>query len=177
MNVTIAPFTILVDTQEKHPYRFSGMPPYHDTHHRLIIPTRRQHLTTGDYSIAGLEDRLTVERKSLVDLYGTLSPKGGRDRFRREVERMQQMDRTAIVIESGWEAILSPRDHAEQWRSDFHPHSMWGTILSWANRYPKTAWYPAPTRRIAEEITFEILYRYWQGMQNDQHAEGPKGIG
>ena len=76
-------FTIAIDTREQQPYAFVG----------AVTKT----LPTGDYSIVGLEDRVTVERKSKVDAYGSLGH--GRARFRREFERLSRLDYAGVVIE------------------------------------------------------------------------------
>ena len=65
-------------------------------------------LRVGDYSIAGYDDKFTVEHKSIKDLIGTcdgsLKEKGkpessNRERFRREVARMKDgFDFYCIVI-------------------------------------------------------------------------------
>src|SRR5687768_5143201 len=53
--------TIIVDTREQIPFSFSRFRGWF---------TKVQHkaLTVGDYSVAGLEDVCTVERKDLADL-------------------------------------------------------------------------------------------------------------
>jgi DNA excision repair protein ERCC-4 len=65
--------TIVVDTREQTPLRFT-------------FPTIAGTLPTADYSVAGLEEDFAVERKSLPDLFGSLT--SGRDRFRRELQRL-----------------------------------------------------------------------------------------
>jgi len=53
-------------------------------------------LSTGDYSVQGLEDDFTIERKSLGDLYGSLT--SGRDRFSRELQRMKAFGFSRLLI-------------------------------------------------------------------------------
>ena len=55
-------------------------------------------LTTGDYSIYGLEHKICVERKSLPDLVACVGK--DRKRFVRELERMQAMKSKMVVIEA-----------------------------------------------------------------------------
>ena len=62
-------FTIVRDKQEKAPFLF------HDIEARageggrhVVVESEVKHLKTGDYSIIGLEDVVTVERKSVDDL-------------------------------------------------------------------------------------------------------------
>ena len=66
---------LLVDTREQKPLPFS---------HLQSSPATLQ---SGDYSVKGLEDVFSVERKSLADLVGSL--KSGRDRFMRELHRLR----------------------------------------------------------------------------------------
>lgn len=64
---------IVVDTREQTPYEFATMVcDKADGGGPLYVPTLRAGLPTGDYSLAGYEDMVAVERKSLADLFGTL---------------------------------------------------------------------------------------------------------
>jgi hypothetical protein len=56
--VRITPPTILIDTREQRPFRFT----------RYEVQTVRQFLPSGDYSVGGLEDRIAIERKGPGDL-------------------------------------------------------------------------------------------------------------
>ena len=75
--------TILIDSREQTPLIFS-------------YPNITATLATGDYSVAGLEDDFCVERKSLSDLYGSLT--SGRDRFKRELQRMKAYPFARLLI-------------------------------------------------------------------------------
>jgi ERCC4 domain len=110
--ITTSPFTVVIDGREKAAWRFTGLrADAKDGGHELVVPTVWDHLETGDYSIKGHESAVCVERKSLQDIYGTLS--GHRDRFAREVDRMTEFDRAAIVIEASLEEVVNPT-----WRID-----------------------------------------------------------
>ena len=67
---------IIVDTREQLPSHFT-------TFECIAVPGT---LVTGDYSLAGLEDRCSVERKGLDDLLSRLIG-DGRQRFERELAR------------------------------------------------------------------------------------------
>ena len=54
-------------------------------------------LDVGDYSINGYQDRISIERKGMGDLFSTLS--SGHARFNREIERSKSLDYFAIIIE------------------------------------------------------------------------------
>jgi len=62
-------------------------------------------LKTGDYSILGFENKIAIERKSLIDLFGTLTH--GHERFRKELARAEDMDYFAIVIDGSLTKCLS----------------------------------------------------------------------
>ena len=150
----VAPFTIVVDGQEKHPWRFTGL------RQEVIVATEWRHLKTGDYSIAGFEHAIAIERKSLQDLFGTLG--GGRDRFRAEHERLAAMDRAAIVVEADWSDVT---DFPPE-RSKLNPLSVQGTANAWFARFG-VPWFFRSTRLDAEQCAFDILRFYWEKTHDD----------
>lgn len=152
-----SPFTVVIDTREQYPYSFTGLAADADRDKLpLVVPTVMHGLATGDYSIHGFEDRVCVERKSLEDLYGTLGQ--GRDRFQREFERMADMEFAALVIEAGWETILTaPPAH-----SRLNPKTVYRTAIAWQQRYPNVHWWALPTRSLCEKTTYRILDRFFQ---------------
>jgi len=79
--------TIVIDSREQRPLSFQN------------LPSITAGLPTGDYSVAGMEDDFCVERKSIPDLFGSLT--SGRDRFMREIVRMNAYPfRRLLVIGS-----------------------------------------------------------------------------
>lgn len=108
--VTPIPFTVVIDGNEKAPYSFDNIPFLAKDRGPVHIPTVRKHLKTGDYSIEGMEEMVAVERKSLVDLFGTLG--GNRDRFERELARLQAMEFAAVIVEADWRDICRPDEPA-----------------------------------------------------------------
>lgn len=83
---------IVVDSREQCPFPF--------THERYEAKTKQGALTVGDYSLAGLEDKVAVERKSLPDLVACLGRE--RERFERELMRGAALDAFAVVVEADW---------------------------------------------------------------------------
>ena len=59
-------FDVVVDSRESAPYRFENLP---NEGRKLVVRSVTRGLKTGDYSIAGFEHRVAVERKSLPDLF------------------------------------------------------------------------------------------------------------
>lgn len=54
-------------------------------------------LDTGDYSVKGFEHLIMVERKSIADLWGTLTV--GKERFMNEMERARVIPARYLIIE------------------------------------------------------------------------------
>ena len=159
----VVPFTILVDGQEKAPYHFDGMTTDASMKNRpMSVPTSWSHLKTGDYSIDGWKKHVTVERKSLEDLYSTLGQH--RDRFEREHIRMAGMGagNSCVVIEANWNQILNhpPR------RSRLVPKTVFRTFLSWSQKYA-VPWYAMESRRMAEVATFRWLECWYNRIQEE----------
>ena len=144
-------FTIAIDTREQQPYAFAG----------AVTKT----LPTGDYSIVGLEDRVTIERKSKADAYGSLGH--GRARFRREVERLARLDYAAIVIEDTVQGFLHRPAH-----SKMNPRAAIASLLAWSVRYRVPVFF-AGDRDHARALTQKLLQVYWRywGQACPGHAD------
>ena len=155
--LAVCPFRIVVDSREQLPYEFSGM--------GLVVPTVVRGLLSGDYSIEGMEDQIAIERKSMDDLFGSVT--WGRTRFEAEIFRLNTMvsaDRmrfAAVVIEASWPEIMAPMEHRPGWENQTEPRSVEGTIIAWSLRYPRVHWWACGDRRGAECRTFSILRKFW----------------
>ena len=146
----ISDFTIIIDKQEKklgvRGYSFKTIKPNPFT--------MRAHLKTGDYSIKGLENKITVERKSLIDLFSSVG--NGRKRLEAEFKRMSKFDHAALVIESSLSNIfVNPPG-----RSKMNPKAVFRTLISWSVKYNVCVW-PCWNREAAERVTYLILKRYY----------------
>jgi ERCC4-type nuclease len=156
--LAVCPFRIVVDSREQLPYGFSGLTG--PAGEGLVVPTLVKGLPSGDYSIEGLEDRVAVERKSLDDLYGSVT--WGRERFEREIERLAELPGFAcVVIEATWPEIVAPAEHRPGWENRTDPRSVEGTIVAWSLRYPRVHWWPCGDRRGA----FSVLRKFWDAQQ------------
>ena len=153
----LLPFVCAIDSREQFPVTFRGLTADADKGKLpLVVPVETRTLKTGDYSIVSLEDEVCIERKSLADLYSTLCE--GRERFIRELERMQEFKYSAIVCEADWNTIInSPPNHTK-----FSPKSVYRSILSWSVRFPKTHFWPCYSRAFAEHTTLRLLEKYWK---------------
>lgn len=154
-------FTILIDTQEKHPFTFQG---FKDGETPIIIPSRFQSLgpSHGDYSIVGYEGDAHVERKSPEDAHGTFLSHGERrDRWERTLEFLASIPCAAIVVECSLGQLIStvqPRGTRSEatLRKTLHRQ-----ILAWEQDY-RVPFIFCDNRRLAESTTLHVLKRRWQ---------------
>ncbi|MCP4662409.1 MAG: hypothetical protein GY856_43985 [bacterium] len=129
---------IAIDTREQLPYEYPG--------------AEVRTLPTGDYSIVGLEDQVAIERKTKADAYGSLGQ--GRARFRREVERLADLDYAAIVVEATVPGFLHRPPHCKM-----NPRSAIGSLLAWSVRYRVPVFF-AGDRAHGQALTHKLLQMY-----------------
>lgn len=162
-------FIVAIDHRERAPYPFYGLTADARQKYRpLLIHTQTKYLVTGDYSICGLEDEIAIERKSLADLYGTLSCEERRERFRNEVIRLAEMRVKAIVIEASWPAILTPPGEIQ---TKLNPKTIFRTAVRWTARYG-VPWWTADDRQLAEITTFRLLQAHWETRHDRDDDDG-----
>lgn len=99
---------IIIDTREKLAYDLGGEP-----------FTIRKALPAGDYSLEGLEHRFAIERKSLQDWVNTIVH--DRERFVRELVKLQTYSFACVVVEANIEDILTGN-----YRSKIAPDALLG---------------------------------------------------
>ena len=104
--------TAVIDSREQMPLDLSP------------LKTITKGLVTGDYSIAGLESVVAVERKSLPDLLSCIG--GERERFEKEIMRMLAFPVRALVIEASWLEL-----ETGDWKSKISPKAAVGSCLGW----------------------------------------------
>ena len=138
---------IIQDTREQSPYSFSRILPRPE----VVVGT----LKTGDYSLQGHEDQITIERKSLADAYGTFGK--GRARFERELERMSEFQFAVVMIEADWLAILRNPPS----RSRLKSKTIYRSVIAWEQRYGVHFW-ACTNRAFAEKTTYVMLERFWR---------------
>lgn len=161
--VVVCRFEIIVDTREQLPYTF-GQIPGRTPDEMMVVPTIVRGLPSGDYSIQGMESLIAIERKSLDDLYGSVT--WGRKRFEADIGRLDELPGfAAVVIEADWREIVAPAEHRPGWINQTEPQSVVGTINAWSMRYPRVQWLACGSRREAELRTFQLLQAWneWQG--------------
>lgn len=134
---------VVVDTREKTPYLFES----------LGAQMVRRKLDSGDYSAAGYESRIAIERKTKADAYGCLGKQ--RARFKREIERLAGYEYAAIVIECSFSDFLRNPPATSQ----MSPRAAVNSLLSWSVRYGVHVWF-ADERDLGEAMTLRLLEKF-----------------
>ena len=80
-----------------------------DTREQLPLWNNIERVTmhTGDYSIKGHLDKFAIERKSLPDLYQTLTK--GHERFSKELMRARELRYFAILVEGSYSDLVNKK--------------------------------------------------------------------
>ena len=139
---------IIIDSREQAPFPFRG-PRYEG------VSVEVGALGTGDYSLAGLTDKVAVERKELADLVACLGRE--RERFEREMQRAAALDAFAVVVEASWQDLA-----AGNYRSRLNPHAACQSVLAFAGRY-RVPFLFAGSRAAAEYMAWGFLRQYLEG--------------
>jgi ERCC4-type nuclease len=84
----------------------------------------RSTLSTGDYSIRGLEHLVAVERKTLQDLIGCVGK--DRERFDREIQRLRAYETRALFVDGHIHTIRT-----KGYRGLVNPNAAISSILGW----------------------------------------------
>jgi ERCC4-type nuclease len=151
----VFPHVIVIDTREQKPFLFDSIrADKADGGGELAVRIERGTLKAGDYSLAGHETSVAIERKSLADLFGTIG--GGRKRFEAELARLTSFRVAAVVVEAEWSDVLirPPK------RSKLSPKTVYRSVIAWQQRFQTVHWWFMPNRVVAEVTTFRILERY-----------------
>ena len=140
---------IVVDTREQQPYAFEN--------------SIQKGLKAGDYSLEGFEDSVAVERKSKADAYSSLGV--GRERFKREFERLSKYPFAAVVIECSLEDFLNPPP-----LSKMNPKSAIESLNSWSIEFGVHVKF-AGTRELGMDTTQSYL-RHFLRLYNEKRIGG-----
>lgn len=146
---------VLVDTREQKPF------PLHARHPNWIGGEHRATLKTGDYSVAGMEDLLALERKSLCDLVACTVT--GRSRFIRMCGRLARFRWKAILVEATLEDIKRGF-YNDDLPSRVHPNAVCGTFDAIEAKFGIPVIYASVDRDLATERAASWLskhFTYW----------------
>jgi DNA excision repair protein ERCC-4 len=102
----------IIDTREQCPWDLSPM------------RTEAGTLSVGDYSLAGMERIIAIERKSLADFVSCCGSE--RERFQRELDRLRGWPVGLVIIEANYGDI-----EAGQWRSKLTAGQVLASLSAW----------------------------------------------
>ena len=145
---------ITIDSREQAPFSFLNC--------AADVETVKGTLQVGDYSLAGLETKISVERKSLPDLVMCLGQE--RERFERELLRAAALEAFAVVVEATWQDLIGGK-----YRSKLNPGAAAASVASFMSRY-RIAFFFAGNRSNAERFTEGYLRQFLKSKQHELHA-------
>jgi len=143
-------FVLICDTREQDPL-FLPKPVK-----GLIIV--RDTLSCGDYSIRGFEQFITVERKSIHDLWTSLTSQSGR--FKEELANMMNYERKYILIEGLESEYLS-------WQPErkIHPNVIRMALASIEGKSGIPI-HQSENRSMSERWILDLFIKYFQFKRN-----------
>lgn len=133
----LASITILIDTRERYPYKFT----------QQQADTERRALPAGDYGITNDDDQIVgvVERKSLDDLVRRLID----GQLTYAIADMATLPRAAVVVEDRYSALFKLQYANAGFVTEL--------LAALTVRYPTVPIHFAETRPLAEEWTYRFL--------------------
>ncbi len=149
------PLQIIRDTREQDGFSFVGFP-------CTVTPGT---LEAGDYSLAGFERRVSIERKSLPDLVACLGVE--RDRFQRELARLRGFDAACIIVDQP-QSVL----RLGHYRSAMPAESAWQSVIAFSMRFRVPFWF-CDSRADAEAVTFNFLRHFARDRWRELTALNP----
>lgn len=170
-DVVTESFTILVDSQEKQPWTFQG---FMEGAKPVIVPYRWQSLgpTHGDYTVAGCEDYVHMDRKSLDDALGTFLSHGERrERWEATLLYLAEIPSGHVIIEATQGQCLAAIQSRGKRSTTALRNEFLGSVISWHEEYGVPFWF-TDSRRLAERLAYKILKRGWRRC-TEQHVRQP----
>lgn len=125
---------IVIDTREQEPLHFARLESVTGT------------LTSGDYSVRGLQHLFAVERKSLADLVSCCMGEN-RKRFERELHRLRGF-RFARLLVVGTRAQIERGEY----RSGITPRAVLSSLAAWEARYNIGEFFAATPADAARQV-------------------------
>lgn len=151
--------TALIDTREQAPLDLAPLNAEQATLH------------TGDYSLAGLEHVVRIERKSEGDLIACVGRE--RERFDREVERLLAFPVRILVVESSWRRL-----EMGQWRGKVKPNQVIGSLLGWQAAGVSVFLCDDHARagKMVSRLLFTVARRRWKELRTMATALSGSGV-
>jgi ERCC4-type nuclease len=154
---------VLVDTREQQPL------PLFANHRNWIASERRVALRTGDYSIEGMDNLLSLERKNLADLVDCTVT--SRARFLACCTRLAKFRWKAILIEASYEDIKRGWGFDEI-QSGVHPNSVCGLLDAIEAKFGIPVLLTSRRRELATERAASWLSKHFTYWWLEENARG-----
>jgi ERCC4-type nuclease len=151
---------VVIDTREQAPYTF-------DDYSNWIGGVEVRALKTADYSIAGYESVIAVERKTLQDIVGSLMH--GRERFLRELDRLASFRSKCLCIEATRTELKSPYQFAEAVKA--HPNGVVGSLDALMAKFGIPIHY-GDNRQLSEEFVASWLSKAYTYQWLEENGHG-----
>ena len=135
---------VVVDTREQNPFSFARFRGW-------FAGVEKRPLRVGDYSVAGLEEVCTVERKDLSDLVHSFT--AGRPAFLARLREMSQYPQRLLVITAALSQVKSPYEH-----SPASPNQVTQSLIA-ALAGLRVPFLCVESHELGEEIVASYLYQ------------------
>lgn len=112
-------------------------------------------LETGDYSLADYEDVIMIERKTIGDLWGSLTH--GRERFMREMDRAKEYPARFLIIEGTVKDIMNGFRY-----SKVSPDFIFASLISLQIKYGIHVIYTHKQTSVAQTYVRKLLSKLFQ---------------
>lgn len=142
---------VIIDTREQEPLPIAR------------LPVIRAGLQSGDYTAAGLQDHVAIERKSIADLVGCCMGES-RERFERELHRLRGFRFKRLLIIGDRQEIA-----AGNYRSAIRPASVLHSLAAWECRYDLPVVF-APTPAAGAALV--ECWVWWNARESVETANG-----
>lgn len=149
--------TVIVDTREQNPFSFARFRGW-------FAGIERRPLQLGDYSVAGLEQVCTVERKDLSDLVHSLT--AGRPVFVGRLRRMSRFPHRLLVITAALSQVKSSYSHSRA-----NPNRITQSLIA-ALAGLGVPFLCVETHEMGEEIVASYLYQVflYHWLESNDHG-------
>lgn len=144
-SITVPRPTVVIDAAEHMGYTFKRFTNW-------FSGTIRRRLPTGDYTLLGMEDEITVERKTLPDLVNSIIQERGT--FISRCERLSSFRKKCFVIEGTLGSLKTPYTESQA-----HPNAVLGSIIAAQERWDIPVYF-LDNFLLAEEFVASMLSKY-----------------
>ncbi len=144
--ITVPKPTAIIDSAEHMGYTFARFSNW-------FSGTIRRRLSTGDYTLLGLEKEIAIERKTLSDLVNSIIQE--RKRFIAKCEKLAAFKKKCIVIEGSLSALKTPYEESRA-----HPNAVLGSIVAVQERWDIPIYF-LDTFLLAEEFVASMLSKHY----------------